>query len=164
MPSPIYLDTCVMLSYLEGRNDRLPILDAIFDEAKAKSPTIELYTSVLSIAEVAYITENGAGGAITPDDLKKIEGFWSERLVKTIEVNERVARLGRQVLRDRRSTTLAAQELAIRGRSVDALHIGSALYLQCEEIWSYDPAMIRLSSLIEDCRICQPYTNKPRLL
>jgi predicted nucleic acid-binding protein len=163
MPKAIYLDACVILSYLEGTECRMTVLDSVFDDARTKSPTIDLFTSVLSLAEVAYVTDHAFPEAISIDDLKRIEGFWAERLLKTIEINERIARLGRQVLRDRRTTTPSDQELEVRGRSIDALHIGSALYLQCEEIWTYDPRMTKLSSLIDNCHICQPHTDRPRL-
>jgi len=51
-PRRIYWDSCVLLSYVNGDDDRKDLLEQLFEEAEAEA--IEILTSTLSVVEVAY--------------------------------------------------------------------------------------------------------------
>ncbi len=51
-PKRYYWDACVFLSEINANPDRVPIIEAILDDGDQGKA--EIYTSILSIAEVAY--------------------------------------------------------------------------------------------------------------
>ncbi len=55
MPERVYWDACVFLSYINGEQERLPVIDALLEESR--SGKIEIITSTVSLAEVAFAEE-----------------------------------------------------------------------------------------------------------
>ena len=70
----VYFDSCVFLSYINGDIDRLPHIDALFDEITSHGT--EVYTSELSIVEVAFGQIEQTQQAPSPDIEKRIDSLW----------------------------------------------------------------------------------------
>lgn len=62
--SRFYWDSNVLLTYINGDQDRLPIIDALMSQVDKGD--IEILTSVITIAEVAWGATERAQAALDP--------------------------------------------------------------------------------------------------
>ena len=69
----IYVDANVLLAYLGNETGRAEIVEALLDEARRSE--IEIITSVLSIAEVAFGAQERDAG-LTPEGEAQIDTLW----------------------------------------------------------------------------------------
>lgn len=160
MPEPlkIYWDSCVFLSYVQGRPlDRMPILEALVDRAYARQ--IHIYTSTFSIVEVAFAEEERAGELLDPAVMAKIDDFWADRRVVTlVEFHELIGRDARALIRN----AIAA------GRSLkpaDAVHLATAVRIAAAEFHTYDNRLMSAANgLSLAMPVVRPRTDQPRLI
>lgn len=153
-----YWDACVFQSYFEGIADRLPILDALLADAAARSRRIDLFTSTVSITEVAYVTYERQRKKPDPAVEQALDALWDQRdLVRQIEYHEIIAREARRLIRQGLTS----------GRSVkshDAIHLASAMYLTVDEFHTYDTQLLNLSRQgLVPFPIVQPHVRQLRL-
>ena len=86
----VYVDANVLIAYAANEAERAGVVEQVFDDARKKR--IELHTSVISIAEVAYITTGQASDdPVGGEDL--IDQFWVPASpINLVDVSVRVAR------------------------------------------------------------------------
>ncbi|MBU2009375.1 MAG: PIN domain-containing protein [Chloroflexi bacterium] len=160
MPSQrerIYWDADVFLSYINGIEDRLAVLDALLADSASDKGTIELYTSIVSQVEVAFAKTEQEKKALDADVEKQIDAMWADRsALKLVEFHDAISRQARELIR-----------MAItRGWSLkphDAIHLATAKQMQVAEFHTYDKALDKYSSQI-GFSIQRPHTGKPRLM
>jgi len=82
----LYWDACVFLSAINLNADRLPVIEAILDDCDAGK--VKIYTSYLSITEVAF-AESEKNNLILDDKIEaKINKFWEPPSpINLIEIN-----------------------------------------------------------------------------
>lgn len=135
-PARIYWDANVFLSYINGSPaERLPVLDALLDSASAGE--IEIVTSAISIAEVAFARIEQTKRALDPDVEAAIDSLWSDRrTVKLADVHELIAREARTVMR-----SAVARGWSLK--PLDAIHLASARRLGVAQFHTYDRQLVR---------------------
>jgi predicted nucleic acid-binding protein len=152
----IYWDADVLVSYVEDVPDRAPMIEGLLAQARAND--IELVTSVISIAEVAYAETERLRGALSPDIEQRIEGLWAiGSPLKVAEVYPLITTRARNLIRDsipRGWTGLKAH---------DAIHLATAQQLQVEAIHSYDAKWPKYAEVL-GVPISEPETDRPTLL
>lgn len=158
----IYLDSCVVLRYLAADPDIVSVMHPVFDTANRDSAGMALFTSNLSIAEVAFIVDAHTN-LITAGDLELIDAFWRDAPILKVEPTEQAAERGRSFIRECKAEYPADQELRVKTRSVDALHIGTAKWINASELWTTDERMIRLARYASGLTICKPHVGQPSL-
>ncbi len=98
-PRRIYWDSGIFLHYIEGTPQWMPILDALLEEA-SETRDLVIFTSSVSITEVAFAQVEKAGRALDPRLEAEIDALWNDRsAVKLVEYNEIIARHARTLLR-----------------------------------------------------------------
>lgn len=158
----VYLDACVLLAYVGDEEDRSDTVGAILDDAEKQR--IVLFTSVISVAEVAYIPPDpddqppdGRQPLHDPDD--RIDQLWTpESPISLTDVSQALAHTARSVIR-------RARETGVRGiRSIDAVHLASAQLHQCDRFFTYENEVTRQAwnSLI-NAEVSEPFSDTPRL-
>jgi predicted nucleic acid-binding protein len=159
MPRRVYLDSSVVLSCLKGENERVDVIEAVITEAARSPSNLQLFTSAISLAEVAYVEQL---------DLKVEEGFlvidefWSSVPIVIVEVNQVNALEGRRLLRARTMTHTGSQLPQPRKCAADALHLGTAVWINADEFWTYDVkdfGKYPATSLT----VCAPYSEQTPL-
>jgi predicted nucleic acid-binding protein len=129
-PKHYYWDACVFLSAINANPDRLPIIESILDDCDRGK--VEIYTSILSIAEVAYAYTEKDCKKLDEETEKKIDKFWlPPSPIKLVEIGE-------PVLWDAKALMRAA---IVKGRSLkpaDAIHLATANRLPVDTIHTYD--------------------------
>ncbi len=127
----VYWDANVLLSYIDGDAQRLPLIDELFRRARARD--IELVTSVLSQAEVAFASEEKSAGHLDPEIEAKIDELWRPASpIKLVEVHS-------AIVRDARGLIRAAMAEGRSGlRAADAIHLATAGRMGAEDFHTYD--------------------------
>ena len=70
----VYWDANVFLSYINGVPERLPTLDALLESSA--SGGISIYTSALSVTEVAFAASEREQRTLDPAMEQKIDNLW----------------------------------------------------------------------------------------
>lgn len=151
----IYWDANCFLSYINADPRWLPTLEILLEDANIHG-SIEIVTSVLSVAEVAFAAVAKLNRALSPSEEAKIDSFWTSPGIALVEVNERVARLGREIKRDD----------ALKGRTgkrtADILHVATARFVRAQEMHTTDGDMKKYTGLY-GFPVQDPYTPKMKL-
>ncbi len=152
----LYWDADVFTSYIEDIPDRAPTIEGLL--ADARSGELEIVTSVISIAEVAYAETERLRAALSSDIEQKIEALWAVGSpVKVAEVYPLITSRARNLIR----------EGIPRGwsglRAHDAIHLATAQQLRATEIHTYDGKWEKYSEAI-GIHISEPHSDKLRLL
>jgi predicted nucleic acid-binding protein len=150
-PHWVYWDACVFLSYINGVEDRLPIIDALLAEGADRDHERVIVTSTFSIVEVAYGVD--AQGTLDAEASAKIDALWQDReAVKLIEFHEGIAREARTLIRG----------AVASGRSLkpgDAIHLATARRRGVAEFHTYSKDLPRWSELT-GLKIVEPWLEK----
>jgi predicted nucleic acid-binding protein len=154
-PRRIYWDACIFISYIQGDADRLPILEALLEQS-GRGGDIQIVTSELSRAEVAYAESERVKRALDPAVEARIDALWADtRAIKTVEIHQLITNEARQLIR----------QSLIEGRSLranDVIHLATARWLKAAEIHTYDKKWFTLASLL-GCPIVEPRVDQPKL-
>ena len=155
-PLLIYLDACVLLSYVNGAPDRASEVHSLLEDAE--SGKVQLLTSILSIAEVAYIASDQVLSDGT-DDEATIDELWTPSSpIRLADVSVLVTRKARAISRQARANETK------RVRSVDAVHLATAEINKCNHFFTYEADNTRAGwdSLITPS-VSEPYVTAPRI-
>ena len=146
-PACIYCDANVLLAYVGNEVGRVDVVETLLDEAGHNR--IEIITSVLSIAEVAYGAEEKAAG-LTDDGVRRIEKLWvPSSPITLVDVSSATARGARMLIRHARQQGLSL-------RSVDALHLASAMQFGATTIFTYETQKLASWALITGLVVTEP--------
>ena len=129
----VYADACVILAYISNEEDRADTVQSVLDDARTER--IDLFTSVMSITEVAYIEADNTDPSANED---LIDQLWAPASpITLIDISQRVARNARSVVR-------RARQEGFRGvRSADAIHLASAELQGCSRFFTYEKTTTR---------------------
>ena len=155
----VYWDANVFLSYINGVPDRLPTLDALLESAS--SGGISLYTSTLSVAEVAFANSEQQRRVLDPAMEQKIDDLWRVN-GPVVPVDFHIG-IGRQARRLMRESIANGWSL----KPYDANHLATAQWLSetgvaVAEFHTYDRRLRRYGSIV-GFTVREPYTAEPRL-
>ena len=155
-PPRIYLDACVLLSYVNDSPDRADTVQSLLEDAE--DGKVNLLTSNLSIAEVAYIAPDQEPSDGTADEATIDELWTPDSPVKLAEFSRIVAHMARSIIRKARDNETA------RVRSADAIHLATAEIHKCDRFYTYEGQSTRNSwdALIQ-AHVSEPYVDAPRL-
>ncbi len=159
-PRQLYWDANVFLSYIEGIPDRLPTIGALLADAAAERD-VEIYTSALSITEVAYAASERAGAALSQTVEDAIDDLWQDPTVKLIEFNLVVAREARRLVGESMLRNVTQQLPSLR--PADAIHVATALWINASEVMTYDIKLVNQSGVV-GVAITKPYLAQLRLI
>lgn len=158
MPKPVrrlYWCSNVFLSYINELKDRVPDIEALL--ASAKRGEIQIVTSVLSVAEVAFATSEQDSKALDSDVGSRIQTLWVlGSPIQLVEFHLLIAE-GAQALR-----RLGVPASWTGLRSVDAMHLATAKHESVDGVHTYDEKLYRYAPEI-GCPIGPPIADEPLL-
>ncbi len=156
----IYWDANAFLAYVNGEADRMPTLDAILDSA-AKGE-IQLRTSEISRAEVAFGSNEQIQRALDAATEQTIDGLWNDTTtVLMVEYHADIGNRARALMRHAITQGWSLKPL-------DAIHLATAQWLvdngvPVAEFHTYDRRLERYDDIV-GLTVCEPYTPNPRML
>jgi len=128
----IYWDADVWLSYINGITDRLPILDALLADSGSPNGSIRLFTSELTKVEVAYAKQEQDQRILDSAVEERIDKLWEDRTaIQIVEYFDAIGREARQYIR-------MSITRGWRLRSIDAIHLATAKYIDAAEFQTYE--------------------------
>lgn len=146
-----YWDACVFLSAINRNEDRVSIIEAVLEDCELGH--VEIYTSMLSIVEVAVAETEKTSNMLSNEVEENIEALWlPPSPIKLVEIHE-------FVLRDAKSLMRAGIEKGFSLRPADAIHLATAQRLEISEIHTYDTGWSKYESII-GCKITIPTTER----
>jgi predicted nucleic acid-binding protein len=148
-----YWDSNPFIAYLNGEEEFMPVLDELLQ--LAESEEIRLFSSAVSVLEVAFAAAEVAASNLDADTLGMIDAFWKSGLITTIEIDLVTAEEGRNLMR-------AGIPYGWRLSPRDALHLASAKRLEVDELQTWDGRLYKYSELI-GLPVCAPHATQPRL-
>ncbi len=153
----IYLDANVLIAYVNAAPKRADMAQSLLEDAEEGKA--HLITSILSIAEVAYISNDQQWSLPTFDDPAAIDELWApESPIKLAEFSRRVAHRARSIIREARDNKTA------RVRSADAVHLATAEINGCHRFYTYERESIRTGwDALINATVSEPYTDAPRI-
>jgi predicted nucleic acid-binding protein len=130
-PRRVYWDSNVVLSYLNGEPDRVPIIEELFKQARAEE--IELLTSSVSRVEIAFVQSEKDSSELDREAEEAIDAFWSPGSpIKTVEFYDLIAEDAKALIR--RGIDQGWGSL----KPMDAIHVATAQRMEVSEMHSYD--------------------------
>jgi len=153
----VYFDADVFLSYVNDDADRVPTIEALLDEGRGASPAIEIFTSELSIVEVAFGAVEQTHKALDAETEGRIDGLWMPGSpVRLVEYY-------RLIGDDARSLMRLAITKGWSLKPMDAMHLATARRIGVTEFYTYDERLYKFDNDV-GLKVCKPYTSRPRLL
>ena len=155
-PLRIYFDANVFLAYVGNEEGRADTVQTLLDEARRGE--VEILTSVLTIAEVAYGAQERDTG-LTEAGEEAIDQLWAPASpVTLVDVSQAVTRHARMMIR-------SAQVQGMTGlRGADAVHLATARMFGCGRIFTYEKESRRRRwQEITGIDVGEPVTNRPQL-
>ena len=139
------------MSAINANRDRLPVIAAILDDCEQDNS--EVYTSMLSITEVAFAGTEKQSRLLDDKIEEKIDKLWlPPSPVKLIEINEFVLWDAKALMRDS-----IKQGWSLKPN--DAIHLATAKRLQPLEIHVYDKSWGKYSQWV-GCTINEPKIDR----
>lgn len=137
----VYWDACVMLSYIDDEPERAPNISALLGEAR--EGRIEIYTSVVSITEVAFGAVEKTNRQLSEEVEEQIQHLWTPGSpINLVEVSLLVVEKARDIMRD------AIPEGAKIAKPMDAIHVASAQRLGANLLHSYDGDLRKIAKRV----------------
>mgnify|MGYP000946640212 CR=1 FL=1 len=158
-PRLVYWDSCVFLSYVNGPEDRLQVIETLWDEITESNGTI--YTSVITLTEVAYASIERDRRIIDQGIEDKIDTMWEDASVMVSELHPEIARIARGLMRSALPNSWIL-------KPNDAIHLATASWINnavqpISEIQTYDEDLKKYGPMI-GIPICEPHVLQARLI
>lgn len=146
-----YWDANVFSAYIKKEKGRWETIEGLLEDCD--NGDVIIWTSTLSIAEVTK--GNTEAGKIVPMRTQnKIDALWEPpSQIKLIEVTQKVVIEARNVIR----AIHGNQRAGIR--TVDAIHLASALHKEIGEVHTYDNKLQSFDKIL-DIKIVEPYSGR----
>lgn len=151
----IYFDANVLLAYVGDEEGRADIVQTLLHEARRGE--IEIVTSVLSIAEVAFGALERDNG-LTEEGEARIEELWTPASpIQLADVTQALTRQARTLIRKAKSEGYGIQ-------GADGIHLASAIMFRCAPFFTYEAEARRTRwAQLTEIEVAEPYTNRPQL-
>jgi predicted nucleic acid-binding protein len=148
----VYWDSNVFLSAINATKDRLPVIEAILDDCDHGD--VEIYTSVLSITEVAFADSEKSQRRLSPETEARIDKLWMPPSpIRLEEISQHIANEAKGLMR----------QAVLHGWSLkppDAIHLASAKRRLVDEFHTYDTERLAKFSNIVRYPIVQPRADR----
>lgn len=146
-----YWDADVLLSIINANPDRMPVLNAILDDAQ--NGKIEIYTSMLSIVEVAWAMSEKDTKALDPEINEKIDNLWRPPSpIKLVDIYPLLVYEARELMRQ-------SIPYGWSLTPIDAIHLASGRRMDISEFHTYDSRLTKFSK-ITGYKVLQPHTDR----
>jgi predicted nucleic acid-binding protein len=155
-PTRFYWDACVFLAYINGESARLPHVEALLDAADHGD--IEIFTSELSVVEVAFAAHEKMAGTSDPKAETALDTLWRSS-VKRVEVHTVISLEARTIIRSAKFDPGRAI------RTADAIHLATAKAIGVDEVHTYEePATRSRWEALVGIKVSEPVAVQPQLI
>jgi len=148
----LYWDSNVFLSAINANPERLPVINAILDDCDHGE--VEIYTSVLSVTEVAFAEFEKRDRLLAPQIEAKINKLWlPPSPIRLEELSHHIANDARIMMRQ-------AVEKGWSLKPPDAIHLATAKRRAVHEFQTYDTDRLSKYDAVVGLKIVQPTSDR----
>jgi len=148
----VYWDSNVFLSAINATKERLPIIEAILDDCDHGD--VEIYTSVLSITEVAFADSEKQYRQLSAETKARIDKLWvPPSPIKLEEISQHIANEAKHLMRQ-------AIPEGWSLKPADAIHLATAKRRIVNEFHTYDTDRLAKFSKITGYPVVQPHADR----
>lgn len=147
----VYWDTCAWLGLVNGEDERKGALGKIYNQAKSGS--MEIWTSVLSLVEANRLqSEYNQEKPIPTGSLAVLDDIFFQPFIKLVAVDIPISRDARRLIR----------ETPKLSKKPDAIHLATAIFWSVPVMHTYDGNdLLHLDGAMQcrdgiTLRICEP--------
>ena len=134
-----YWDACVFLSWIDGTLNRGPTIEAILTDCENEK--LEIYTSSLSITEVAFLPAEKDRKILDRQVEEKIDNLWlPPSPIRLVDMYQRIAFEAKALIRE-------AITRGWRLKPADAIHLVTAKVIAVSEFHTYDESLYKFSKI-----------------
>lgn len=152
----VYWDANVFLSYVNGYEGRMPVLEALLHSSASSNGEVAIYTSALSKVEVSFGAVEKTRQRPVPEIAAQIDALWSDPdAIRLVDFHDFIGQ---------EATRLMRESLPQGGglRPYDAIHLATAQWLidtgvKIDEFHTYDQRLMRHADSV-GFAICEPNT------
>jgi len=152
----LYWDADVLLSYINGVEGRVEHVRALL--ADADNGVVDIFTSMLSVTEVAFAAQEKAQRQLSEQEEAAIRALWlPESPLRLVEFHLLIAERSRGLLR----------EAVGRGwglKPADAIHLASAENVSATKLCTYNLADFEKWGPVLGFDVEQPTSANPQML
>lgn len=137
---------------------RLPVLEAVLEQAQRSDGKLQIVTSVISKIEVAFSLEESTRRRLDSQEEERINNLWLDTsVIKLVEVHELIADRARIFIREAMTRRLSL-------KAADAIHLATAASMGTKDFHTYDTALFNPGyASITGLTISEPTTPQPML-
>lgn len=149
---PLYWDACVFLSAINANKERVPVITSLLDDCDAGN--IKIYTSYLSVTEVAFAESEKQDSVLDDEIEEKINKLWQPPSpINLIEVDP-------FIVWDAKTLIRKAIKKGWGLKPADAIHLATAQRIKVKYFHTYD--MKKLAKFTEFMKFAIeiPKTNR----
>jgi predicted nucleic acid-binding protein len=153
-----YFDSCVFLSLINETAGRFKIIEVILDNSERHE--CEVYTSQITITEVAFAEQEKKGKALSAATEKKIDKLWHPTSpVKLIDVHSALSIGARLVIRQAmKQGWTKGEDWVIK--PFDAMHVATAQAVKADYLFTYDARLLKLIKAHVGIEIKEPFLRQ----
>jgi predicted nucleic acid-binding protein len=149
-----YWDADVFLAYLEKDSPHGPLLELLLDDARADK--LGVITSVVTQVEVAFISTEKEGKALSAEDEAAINQLWlPSSPITVVEFSPLIAMKARDLIR-------TGLPMGWNLKAHDAVHLASAMQYGVDEFYTYETRLRRYAD-ITGFPVLQPEESNLRI-
>ena len=144
-----YLDACSLLAMIDGEPIGKTVEAVLVEATEGK---IEVFTSVVSITEVAFSKIEQDKKKLSPEAEAKINKLWEPPSpVKLVDVHELISKNARELIRD-------AVEKGLSLKPMDAIHLVTAQQMSVTEFYTLDKKLPKFTTVV-GFKILEPHSQ-----
>jgi predicted nucleic acid-binding protein len=154
-----YFDSCLLLAIINEEVGRFETVEAILEDAEKKE--CQVYTSQMSVAEVAFGDQEKKGKALSDAAQRKIEKLWHPSgPIQLVDVHSIIAVQSRELIRQAmKDGWTNGEDWSIK--PPDAIHLATAKLVSAKHFFTYDDRLLKLKKTGLDIR--KPFLKQGRI-
>jgi predicted nucleic acid-binding protein len=154
-----YFDSCLFLALVNEEPNRFKVIEVLLENAEKQE--CEIWTSQLSIVEVAFGEQEKKGKALSKATESKISKLWHPSSpVRIVDVHSLITLAAKDLIRNAmKQGWTKGEDWSIK--PPDAIHLATAKLAKATYFFSYDVRLLKLKTCGVDIR--EPFLQQGML-
>lgn len=156
-PERLYWDADVLLAFINDEENRVEHIRALLTDAQ--NGEVSIFTSILSVTEVAFAAHEKAEGALSTDADDAISELWKPNSpITRVDFHLAIAQRSRELMRE------AITRGWKRPKGPDAIHLATAENVEAARLHTYNLADFERWAPVIGMTVENPTSANPQMI